>query len=155
MRPSPIVILLSSLLLTPTLPAQHRSSPITIDSARTLLGTDPLAVPDLPIRAIYAHGIRSVIVEQVLNSGRTVLFREQRGGPAIRFHPLEFLVAEDGIANVRNAISSPSSVEGRMRDRLRHRYIEPLNVDLLSLSLLSWYGNDEQLALLDRLESVR
>jgi hypothetical protein len=141
-----------------SLSAQRRGSDtISVDSARALLGTDPLAVPDLPVRAIYAlQGGRSVVVEQVLESGAIVLLREQRGGPAILFHSRIRFLDEDRTANERAALSGlPSPAERRSLDRLRHRYIKPLTVDLLSLSLLGWDRNGEQLVLLDRLKPVR
>ncbi|HEU5260996.1 MAG TPA: zf-HC2 domain-containing protein [Gemmatimonadales bacterium] len=50
--------------------------PLTLDSARALLGTDPLAVPNLPVRGIHqARRIgysTVVIVEQALDSTTTI-----------------------------------------------------------------------------------
>jgi hypothetical protein len=54
----------------------RKGSPISVDSARVLLGADPLVVPGLPIRAIYgAREIGSsaiVIVEQTVDSGTVI-----------------------------------------------------------------------------------
>jgi anti-sigma factor RsiW len=53
-----------------------KGSPISLDTARALLGSDPLAVPSAPIRAIY--GAREigysavVIVEQALDSSTVI-----------------------------------------------------------------------------------
>jgi len=55
--------------------------PITLDSARLLLDQDPLALPDVPIRAVYrerAMGEVVVVVEQVLDSGTVIELRERR-----------------------------------------------------------------------------
>ncbi|MGH7548789.1 MAG: anti-sigma factor family protein [Gemmatimonadales bacterium] len=50
--------------------------PLTLDSARALLGTDPLAVPNLPVRGIHqARRIgysTVVVVEQALDSTTTI-----------------------------------------------------------------------------------
>jgi hypothetical protein len=53
-----------------------KGTPIGIDSARSLLGTDPVAVPGLPVRALYRGreiGYSAlVIVEQALDSNTTI-----------------------------------------------------------------------------------
>src|SRR5439155_27323767 len=54
----------------------EKASPISLDSARALLGADPLAVPGAPIRTIYrAREIgysAVVIVEQALDSSTVI-----------------------------------------------------------------------------------
>ncbi|PYO77357.1 MAG: hypothetical protein DMD67_06725 [Gemmatimonadetes bacterium] len=53
-----------------------KDAPIGVDSARLLLGRDPLAVPDLPIRGIYRARMIGysglVIVEQALDSTNVI-----------------------------------------------------------------------------------
>ncbi len=52
-----------------------RGSPIDADSARLILGADPLVVPDLPVRGMYrAHliGYAAVLIEQALDSSTVV-----------------------------------------------------------------------------------
>ena len=63
----------------------RKGSPIGIDSARALLGADPLAVPGAPIRAIYrAREIgysAVVIVEQALDSSTVIEVVSRRSSP--------------------------------------------------------------------------
>jgi len=51
-------------------------SPVTLDSARALLGTDPYAVPDLPVRGIYRARLIGysavVVVQQALDSSTAI-----------------------------------------------------------------------------------
>lgn len=53
-----------------------KGSPLTLDSARALLGTDPLVVPDLPINGVYAGRLIGyspvVVVEQALDSNTAI-----------------------------------------------------------------------------------
>ena len=62
-----------------------KGSPISVDSARALLGADPLAVPGAPIRTIYrAREIgysAVVIVEQALDSNTVIELLERRAAP--------------------------------------------------------------------------
>ncbi len=62
-----------------------KGSPISVDSARALLGVDPFAVPGAPIRAIYrARDIgysAVVIVEQALDSTAVVEVTNARSTP--------------------------------------------------------------------------
>jgi hypothetical protein len=62
-----------------------KGSPISVDSARALLGADPLAVPGAPIRTIYqAREIgysAVVIVEQALDSSTVIELVERRAAP--------------------------------------------------------------------------
>ncbi len=63
----------------------EKASPITLDSARALLGADPLAIPGAPIRAI--HSARQigysavVIVEQALDSSTVIEVVNGRRSP--------------------------------------------------------------------------
>ena len=56
--------------------ALQKEGPITADSARAVLGRDPMVVPDLPIRGLYRGQIPGysglVIVEQALDSTTTI-----------------------------------------------------------------------------------
>ena len=56
--------------------ALQKEGPITPDSARLLLGRDPMAVPDLPIRGLYRGRMMGysqlVIVEQALDSSTVI-----------------------------------------------------------------------------------
>jgi hypothetical protein len=52
------------------------ANPITIDSARALLGTDPVAVPNTPAR-FYAMPKHAVIVVQDVDSELSVAFRKR------------------------------------------------------------------------------
>ena len=62
-----------------------KGSPISVDTARVLLGTDPLVVPGAPIRAIYrAREIGYsvvVIVEQALDSSTVIEVINARSAP--------------------------------------------------------------------------
>src|SRR2546426_1413733 len=67
--PQPAFVMLDGALV-------EKASPITVDSARALLGADPLAVPGAPIRTMYrAREIgysAVVIVEQALDSSTVI-----------------------------------------------------------------------------------
>jgi len=61
-----------------------KGSPIGVDTARALLGTDPLVVPGAPIRAIYRAreiGYSAVIVEQALDSSTVIEVVNRRRSP--------------------------------------------------------------------------
>jgi len=62
-----------------------KGSPIGVDTARALLGGDPLAVPGAPIRAVYrAHELgysAVVIVEQLLDSSTVIEVVNRRRSP--------------------------------------------------------------------------
>jgi len=58
--------------------------PVTLDSARAFLGTDPYAVPDLPVRGIYRArliGFSGVVVEQALDSSTVIAVITGRQAP--------------------------------------------------------------------------
>ncbi|HYT04521.1 MAG TPA: zf-HC2 domain-containing protein [Gemmatimonadales bacterium] len=61
------------------------TQPLTLEAARALLGTDPRAVPDLPIRGIYqARRIgysAVVVVEQALDSATAITVINERPMP--------------------------------------------------------------------------
>ena len=65
-----------------------KGSPIGVDTARALLGGDPLAVPGAPIRAVYRArelGYSAVvIVEQVLDSNTVIEVVNRRRSPMAR-----------------------------------------------------------------------
>ncbi|HYL55621.1 MAG TPA: zf-HC2 domain-containing protein [Gemmatimonadales bacterium] len=62
-----------------------KGPPIGVDSARLLLGSDPLAVPDLPVRGIYRARMIGytgmVIVEQALDSSTVIEVINGRRSP--------------------------------------------------------------------------
>ena len=63
-----------------------KAAPIGVDSARLLLGRDPMVVPDLPIRGIYRARMIGysalVIVEQALDSSTVIDVINGRASPA-------------------------------------------------------------------------
>ena len=63
-------------------PAQaYAALPLSIDSARVLLGQDPVALPDAPIRSMRrepAIGEAIVVLEQALDSSTVIELRERR-----------------------------------------------------------------------------
>ena len=93
-----------------------KGSPISIDSARALLGADPLAVPGAPIRAIYRTrqiGYAAVvIVEQALDSGTVIDVVNGRRSPGA----LEAVTVTGAAAPVAEA-DSVSAPERARRDR--------------------------------------
>ncbi len=107
-----------------------RAIPITIDSARALLGTDPVAVPNTAAR-IYAMPGRSVLVVQQVDSGESVAFQETRGPTTFPIN--QAVPCPYGRVDARYAasIGVPSCAEVRLRARQRYRYIANLNVYLL------------------------
>src|SRR5439155_21132845 len=76
--PQPAFVMLDGALV-------EKASPITVDSARALLGADPLAVPGAPIRTMYrAREIgysAVVIVEQALDSSTVIEVVNGRRSP--------------------------------------------------------------------------
>ena len=107
-----------------------RAIPITVDSARALLGTAPVAVPNTVAR-IYAMPGHAVIVVQEVDSGLSVAFEETRGPTTF---PINRAVpCPDGSAQpTLNAYTGrPSCEELRLRLRERYRYVAGLNVSLL------------------------
>ncbi len=58
--------------------------PVSLDSARQLLGQDPLALPDVPIRALRHERVPGevvIVVEQALDSTTVIELRERRPLP--------------------------------------------------------------------------
>lgn len=107
-----------------------RAIPITVDSARVLLGTNPVAVPNTPAR-IYAMTDHAVLVVQQVDSGLSVAFRETRGPttfPINQAVPCPYVRTE---ARYDGSIGVPTCEELRLRERSRHRYVASLNVYLL------------------------
>lgn len=107
-----------------------RANPITVDSARALLGTNPVAVPNSPAR-IYAMTRRSVLVVQQLDSGVSVAFQETRGPttfPINQAVPCPYIRTD---ARYDGSIGVPTCEELRLRERSRYRYVANLNVYLL------------------------
>ena len=122
--------LLAFLPVTTVSAQAMRANPITVDSARALLGTDPVAVPNTPAN-IYAMPSRSVLVVQQVDSGESVAFQETRGPttfPINQAVPCPYRRAD---ARYDGAIGAPTCQELRLRARQRYRYTANLNVYLL------------------------
>jgi hypothetical protein len=86
-----------------------KGPPIGVDSARLLLGRDPLAVPDLPIRGIYRARMIGysvmVIVEQALDSSNVIEVINGRPSPM----ELEEVVVTGADEARRDARNRPDS----------------------------------------------
>lgn len=151
MRPRARFLVVGLSVAAVTVSAQRRGADtISVDSARVLLGTDPLAIPDLPVRAIYALPGRAVLVEQEDEAGQVMFFRGQSGGPSILIRrPADSI--RNSPRSVEHAFLHSEAAEWRLESRRRHRYIEPLNVSVMSNR--GRIGNWE--AWLDRLAPLR
>lgn len=81
-----ILIAIGFLAVVSTSHAQKPDSVISVEEVRTVLGVTPVAIPGYPVtfRRLWVKG-RSVIVEQTIDSGRVVQFREDPDRPG-RFH---------------------------------------------------------------------
>jgi hypothetical protein len=106
------------------------ANPITLDSARALLGTNPVAVPNAPAR-FYAMPKRAVIVVQEVEPGLSVGFQETRGPTTFPIN--QAVPCPDGAAKpTQDAyVGLPSCAELRLKLRQRYRYVASLNVYLL------------------------
>ncbi len=93
-----------------------KGSPIGVDTARALLGGDPLAVPGAPIRAVYrAHELgysAVVIVEQLLDSSTVIEVVNRRRSPMV----LDQVVVTAAPAARPDSVSAPErAVPSRAR----------------------------------------
>src|SRR5947207_516057 len=93
-----------------------KGSPIGVDTARALLGGDPLAVPGAPIRAVYRArelGYSAVvIVEQVLDSNTVIEVVNRRRSPMA----LDQVVVTAAPAARADSVSAPErAVPSRAR----------------------------------------
>jgi hypothetical protein len=106
------------------------ANPITIDSARALLATDPVAVPNTPAR-LYTMPKHAVIVVQEVEPGLSVAFLETRGPTTFPIN--QAVPCPDGSAKLTQDayVGLPSCAELRLKLRQRYRYIASLNVYLL------------------------
>ena len=97
----------------------EKASPITVDSARALLGADPLAVPGAPIRTMYrAREIgysAVVIVEQALDSSTVIEVVNGRRSPLA----LDAVVVTGAAAPVAARPDSVSALERARVGRAR------------------------------------
>ena len=96
--------------------ARLKGSPIGVDTARALLGGDPLAVPGAPIRAVYRArelGYSAVvIVEQVLDSNTVIEVVNRRRSPMA----LDQVVVTAAPAARADSVSAPErAVPSRAR----------------------------------------
>ncbi len=106
------------------------ANPITIDSARALLGTNPVAVPNTPAR-FYTMPKHAVIVVQQVEPGLSVGFLETRGPTTFPIN--QAVPCPDGSAKpTQDAyVGLPSCEELHLKLRQRYRYVASLNVYLL------------------------
>ncbi len=85
-----------------------KGPPISVDSARNLLGSDPMAVPDLPVRGMYSARVigysQIVIVAQALDSSTVIEVINGRPSPVA----LEAVVVR-GAAGGRPDSQSPEA----------------------------------------------
>ncbi|HKC47604.1 MAG TPA: hypothetical protein VKB63_08400 [Gemmatimonadales bacterium] len=128
--PRSLAAVLTFLPFAATMAQVPNAKPITRDSARVLLGTDPVAVPNTPAR-FYAMPQHAVIVVQEVDSGLSVAFQETRGPTAFPIN--QAVPCPDGYSKpTQDAyIGRPSCEELRLRLRERYRYVAKLNVYLL------------------------
>src|SRR5438046_8649513 len=98
----------------------EKTSRISLDSARALLGADPLAVPGAPIRTMYrAREIgysAVVIVEQALDSSTVIEVVNGRRSPAALDRSEERRVGKESRTR-----GEPASGKSQNRDQQRHR----------------------------------
>jgi putative zinc finger protein len=100
--------------------ATAESAPVSLslDSARALLGQDPVALPELPIRAVRrerAIGETVVVVEQELDSATVIELRERRPVPAALEAVVVSGAAESQAFRERAAQDSVAAGKARFR----------------------------------------
>jgi hypothetical protein len=96
-----------------TLPA------VTVDSARVILGVEPVTIPGLPVRRVALGGPGVVVVEQAIDA-RTVVRLYQRRAEAMRE------VGQDALTRQRAAAQQrPAEATERLA-----RYVGPLRVEI-------------------------
>jgi Putative zinc-finger len=134
----------------------QKGSAISVDSARRVLGTDPFAVPGLPIEALYrGHDIGYsgvVIVEQALDATTMIEVITARNGPAFlnpvdvtqdraavpdsmragRVRGARLARVADSLAIVPMAAPGPASLAGRPGPDLFRDVRGPLPPDSLA-----------------------
>jgi hypothetical protein len=95
-----------------------RGSPINIDSARLIIGADPLVVPDLPVRGMYRArlaGYAAVVIDQALDSSTVI---EVINGRPVAM-ALSKVVATGTPAPHADSINAPArALPGRAADSL-------------------------------------
>jgi hypothetical protein len=92
--------------------------PIGADSARSLLGTAPIAVPDLPVTAMRTlNGV--VAVEQVLPPGRVIRLLQRRTASDEEQAPSELLARYVGGLRVEISGPMPPDSLSRLLERAR------------------------------------
>ncbi len=104
--------------------------PITSDSARVLLGTELVVVPDLPIRRIRGSilGDGVVLVEQIVDTGANVVIRlYERREPAFTIDAA--VVTRDSLAD--SAARAREEVDSRRRaNQLPSRILGSLRIEI-------------------------
>lgn len=98
-------------------PYAVRGSPVDADSARLVLGADPLVVPDLPIRGMYRGRLLGysavIIVEQTLDSGTVIEVINGRPAPVARS---EVVVTGAGAPQADSVSAGARALLGRSAD---------------------------------------
>jgi len=95
-------------------------TPVTIDSARAILGAAPVTIPGVPVRRIALGGPGIVVVEQALDATTVVQLYERRAD-AVRE------VEQDAVARQRAASEQPRPAGAS--ERLA-RYVGALRVEI-------------------------
>ena len=95
-------------------------TPVTIDSARAILGAAPVTIPGVPVRRIALGGPGIVVVEQALDATTVVQLYERRAD-AVRE------VGQDAVARQRAAAEPPRP--GESSERLA-RYVGALRIEI-------------------------
>ncbi len=100
--------------------------PVSLDSARLLLGQDPLALPDVPIRALRherALGEVVIVVEQALDSTTVIELRERR--------PLPLALSEVVVTGAYEGRQGPERARhDSVADGMRQRVAPTLRVEI-------------------------
>jgi hypothetical protein len=93
-------------------------STVSLDSARTILHSEPVAISELPVRSVRASAAGVVVIEQPLSSTFTIRLYQRR--------------AESPNAQLRQrALARAPSLEQQAREtELLARYVGPLRVEI-------------------------
>jgi len=103
---------------------------ITLEKAREILGTDPVAIPGYPVR-FYALS-HAILVRQEMDSVGVIQLREDRDSPTIRssrrvwFSASDSSVINDGVRRV--LLGYPSNFEDQYWARQSSRKVGDVNV---------------------------
>ena len=137
--------------LTPA-QAQMTRGEITLEKAREILGTDPVAIPGYAVR-FYALS-HAILVHQELDSGRVIRLLEDRSAPTIGSTRRAWVSASDSSiiddGAQRVLAGYPSNFESRYWARQSSRKVGDVNV-----RYLGWSNERIPYELLDRLAPIQ